>query len=429
MAERTTNHPYCLRLAALVIALAAWAGPGAMGRAEEAAPPASGGEPDVKAPTVAPTSDANAGSSVRSGADPLSDSQDRRERLSLGGYGEIHANTVEGPGNDQVDLHRIVLGAQYDFTSWLTFVTELELEHAFVGEEGGGELLFEQAFIEYEACEWLRVRAGRMLVPLGLINQKHEPTSFNGVERPSFARYIIPTTWFAEGIGIRGWLSPAVTYQAYVMTSLDGSEFNALDGIREGRLEERSSLNQPAFSGRLDYFPFALAPAPGKQVLRFGASTFLGGLDNGNAGRNPGVDSNISIYSTDFEYRVSCFDFRGEFAFEDINGAEQIGNGTASEILGWYLEAAMHVLPANCRCGRLEKADALIFVRYDDFNTQYRMPAGVARNDAGDRNEWTVGFGFLPVPNFVVKVDYQIPDDATGNDLPNRFNVGVGWQF
>ena len=93
------------------------------------------------------------------------------------------------------------------------------------------------------------------------------------------------------------------------------------------------------------------------------------------------------------------------------------------------MEAAVHVLPRHWRCGRWQKADALIFVRYDSFNTQFRMPAGVAKDNAGDRNAWTVGMGFFPVPNFVVKADYQIPRDATGDRLPQRFNVGIGWQF
>lgn len=434
MIARTTSTPGFPRLAVLVVVLAAWIALSTIGRAEEPAAPQSGGAEAItpmasqtQLATAAP--DTNAAPVAAAGEDSLGDDRGSDQRLHLGGYGEIHANMVEGPGNDKVDLHRIVLSGQYDFTRWLTFVTEVEVEHAFVAPDGDGEVSIEQAFVEYEACEWLRVRAGRILVPLGIVNRRHEPTSFNGVERPAFARYIIPSTWFAEGIGIRGWVTPSVTYEAYAMTSLNGSEFNAIDGIREGRIEGTSSLNQPAFSGRVDYFPFAVAASPGQQVLRFGASSFLGGLNNGNEGINPGIDGDISIFSTDFEYRVSCVELRGEFAFENIAGAQQIGNGTASESLGWYLEAAVHVLPPDWRCGRLQKADALIFVRYDDVNTQYRMPAGVPRDNAGVRNEWSAGVGFLPVPNFVIKADFQIPHDATGSHLPQLFNVGIGWQF
>ena len=412
--------------AALAVALALAMGPIAFVRADEGPLPATTAESTATAPVTAakldapmPTAAADWGESV---------SRDRQQRLAFGGYGEIHANVVEGPGNDQIDLHRIVLSTRYDFTSWLTFQSEFEVEHAFVAPDGTGEVDIEQAYIEYTVCDWLHVRAGRMLVPLGIVNRRHEPTNFNGVERPEFDNYIIPSTWFADGVGIRGWLGPAVTYEAYVMSSLNGSKFNA-DGIRDSKLEQSSSLNQPAFSGRIDWFPFALAVSPDEETLRFGASSFLGGLNNGTAGVDPGINGNINIVSADFEYRYSRFDFRGEFAFEDIKGAEQIGNGTASEIVGGYWEAALHVLPDGWRCGRLQKADALIFVRYDDYNTQYRMPIGVAADPAFQRYEWTVGVGFLPVPNFVVKADYQLPHDETSNHLPARFNAGLGWQF
>ena len=89
----------------------------------------------------------------------------------------------------------------------------------------------------------------------------------------------------------------------------------------------------------------------------------------------------------------------------------------------------MHVLPENWRCGRLQHADAVVFTRFDYYNTQYQMPAGIAADPAGNRDEWTVGMGFFPVPNFVVKADYQIPRNATGERLPQLFNIGLGWQF
>ncbi len=119
----------------------------------------------------------------------------------------------------------------------------------------------------------------------------------------------------------------------------------------------------------------------------------------------------------------------GAVAYEDITGAAQIGNQTASQILGWYVEGAVHVWPQRWRCGRMQRADAVIFVRYDDFDTQHGMPAGVARNNAGDRDEWTFGITFLPVPNLAVKFDYQVRNDATTDHLANLVNLGLGWQF
>ena len=358
-----------------------------------------------------------------------SDSRAWYRRLTLGGYGELHVNANGDPNKDIFDLHRQVLFLGYEFSDWLVFSSELEVEHAFVSKDSGGELGFEQAYIEYLHSDCLHVVVGRLLTPVGIINPKHEPTSFNGVERPSFAKVIIPSTWSVDGVGLRGYFRPGLKYQAYLVTSLDGSKFGAKNGIRDGRIKERGSLHEMAFTGRLDFFPFALRPSPCCQTLRMGISTFLGGLDNGNKGADPGIKADIGLVSTDFEYSVGRFDFRGVFAFEKINGAAAIGNGTASEILGGYIEGAVHILPNRWRCGRLRRADLVAFVRYDDFDTQYRMPAGIARNLAGDRTEWTFGFTFLPLPNFALKIDYQVPDDATTKDLANKVNIGAGWQF
>lgn len=352
------------------------------------------------------------------------------DRLSLGGYGEMHANFQRGADKDLFDLHRMVMFLGYEFTDWLTFSSELEVEHAFV-RDNNGEISFEQAFVEYVHSECLQFRAGRVLAPIGIINQRHEPPTFNGVERPSFARYIVPSTWSVDGVGVTGTMAPGLTYEAYVVTSLNGDAFTEKDGIRSGRLKERPSLSQTAFTGRIDYFPFAIKPSPGFQTLRLGVSTFLGGLDNGNKGVDPGVDGRLNLVSADAEYSISHFDFRGVMAWEQIPGAAGLNptQDVASEIFGFYLEGAVHIFPEHWKCGRRRLADAVAFVRYDDFNTQYRMPAGDVANGAGDRDEWTFGITYLPIPTFALKFDYQVQDDATAANLADKFNFGVGFMF
>lgn len=361
-------------------------------------------------------------------------SRDWYERLSLGGYGDIHANFQKGADKDLFDLHRLVMFMGYEFNDWLTFSSELEVEHAFVAD-GNGEISFEQAFIEYAHNDCIHFRVGRVLAPVGIINPRHEPPSFNGVERPSFAKVIIPSTWSVDGIGITGRLGSAWKYQAYLGTSLNGDLFEEKDGIRDGRIKERGSLSQTAFTGRIDYFPFAINPSPAFQTLRFGASTFLGGLDNGNKGADPGVDAALHLISADAEFSISHFDFRGVMAYENIDGAVNLHNHAAhpediaSAIFGFYLEGAAHIFPQSWKCGRLQQADLVAFVRYDDFDTQYRMPAGVAANDAGDRDEWTYGLTYLPIPTVALKFDYQVQDDGTAASLPDKFNFGLGFMF
>jgi hypothetical protein len=348
--------------------------------------------------------------------------------LTLGGYGEIHANFTEGTEKDQFDIHRLVMYAGYDFADWIKFHSETEIEHAFVNDSNG-DVVIEQAYFDFLLSDLFNVRAGRVLTPLGIINKWHEPTLFNGVERPSFATSIIPTTWSSDGVGLFGNLNSELSYEAYVVAGLDGSGFNATDGIRGGRIKERPSLNEPAMTGRLDYYPFMSTFENSNQSLRLGLSGYFGGLDNGNRGNNPGMNGEITIVSADFEYSLSRFDFRGALANIDIDGARQIGNGTAEQIFGWYLEGGYHFWPEQWKTGKLAKSDAVVFLRYDDFDTQHKMPFGIAKNPAGDREEWTVGVNFYPTSNVVIKADYQIRDDASGSDLNDLFNVGIGWTF
>ena len=350
-------------------------------------------------------------------------------RFNLGGYGEMHANFTVGNDKDLFDIHRLVLYLGYEFNEWIRFHSELEIEHAFISDDADGEFGLEQAYVDFLLSEPFNIRFGRILTPLGIINQRHEPPSFNGVERPSFEKYIIPSTWSSDGLGVFGTITPGMKYEVYVVGGLDGSQFDSKNGIRSGRIKDRPSLSDPAVTARLDFYPFVYHSALYDQRLRLGISGYFGGLDNGTNGSNPGIDGDIRIYSGDFEYTIMDLDLRGVIALEETDGGEEIGNGTASEIFGWYLEAGYHFFPDTLKKGLLEKADATIFVRYDDYDTQYKMPSGIPENPAGDRHEWSFGLSFHPVSNFVIKADYQIREDGTDDRLNDFFNLGIGWQF
>lgn len=356
-------------------------------------------------------------------------SESSLDRFTLGGYGEMHANFTEGSESDKFDIHRLVLYLGYHFNDWIELHTETEIEHAYVSKDSGGEVALEQAYLDFLLADALNIRVGRVLTPLGIINSKHEPPSFYGVERPNVEKYVIPSTWSSDGIGIFGTLLPSLTYEAYVAAGLDGSNFDAKNGIRSGRIKERPSFNDVAFTGRLDYFPFVKRALPYDQTLRLGLSTYLGGVDNGNSGNDPGIDGDIQIYSSDFEYSIGKADFRGVIVHEEIDGAREIGNGTADEIFGWYLEAGYHVWPEMWKTGKLERSDAVLFARYEEYDTQHDMPSGIADDPAGNRQEWTVGTNFYPIPSLALKADFQIRDDDRTEDLDNLFNLGVGWQF
>ena len=353
----------------------------------------------------------------------------RLKKFRFGGYGEMHANFTDGKGADKFDIHRLVLYAGYDFSDWVKLHSEIEVEHAYVNKNAGGEVVIEQLFVDLNIDPKLNVRIGRVLTPLGIINANHEPTTFNGVERPSFAKYIIPSTWSSDGAGIYGKLAPWLSYELYVVGGLDGSKFSAKDGIRGGRIKERPGLDDVAITGRMDFYPFAGREMLYNQQLRIGVSVYYGGISNKNKGGDNGIGGNIKIVSGDFEYKIDRFDFRGAIAYERISSARQIGNGVAEGIFGWYLEAACHILPDSMKKGKLKDSDLIAFARYDYIDTQHDMPNGIQRNRAAQRTEWTLGVSFFPVKNIVLKADYQIRSDRSDTKPSNYLNVGIGWTF
>ncbi|MHC4594387.1 MAG: hypothetical protein ACYS9C_02585 [Planctomycetota bacterium] len=357
---------------------------------------------------------------------PMVDLADTMGKVKFGGYGEIHGTFTGSSKSDKMDFHRLVLYLGYDFANWIKFHSEIELEHAWTDD---GYVLIEQALVDFLLSDNFNIRAGRLLTPIGIINKHHEPPLFNGVERPNFSKYIIPTTWSSDGVGFFGSLNSSLNYEAYVVAGLDGNSFTS-SGIRDGRMKAQQSLTEPAFTGRLDYRPFEEALSNSDQSLRLGLSGYFGGLDNVDGGGGSGKDGEIALASADFEYSISKFDFRGVVAHTDIDGARNFGSGdVAEEMFGWYFEGAYHFWPDEWKTGKLEKSDATVFVRYEEYDTQHKMPSGIAKDQSKDIDELTFGVNFYLTPNFVIKADYQLRDNASGNDLDDLFNVGIGWMF
>src|SRR5438876_11840966 len=153
----------------------------------------------------------------------------------ISGYMDFHFNKPEG-NDGVVDFHRFVLLFNHSFSSRIRFVGELELEHAFVeGLEQAGEVELEQAYLDFLLTRGFNVRAGMLLVPIGIINERHEPPVYNGVERPFVDTVIIPSTWFEAGAGVHGEVGRGFRYRGFVMAPLNALEFSADEGIRNGR--------------------------------------------------------------------------------------------------------------------------------------------------------------------------------------------------
>jgi hypothetical protein len=344
----------------------------------------------------------------------------------ISGYMELHLNKpVDSPGQPPIlDFHRFVLLINHRFSDRLRFVGELELEHAVVeGLEEKGELELEQAYIDMLFSPAFNVRAGMVLVPVGIINERHEPPVFHGVERPFVDTVIVPTTWFDAGAGIHGELGGQIRYRAYVMAPLDSVEFSAEEGLRDGAQKgAEAQVRNVAWTGRAEYIGI-----PGLQV---GTSFWRGD----SSVTLPRIDTKVGVIEADARFRRRRFEGRAQYAHVFISNADALNDAVgrltgiapnvARELRGFYFEGAYRVLPSQFA------HDMAVFLRYENFDTQYRMPAGFVRLPPFDRDAWVVGATYWLDPDVAIKWDYSHVRSASQIVPPPRsFNVGIGWWF
>ncbi len=344
-------------------------------------------------------------------------------RLPIAGYMEMNFTKPEAQ-TGTLDFRRFVLLFGHSFSDRLKFWSELEIEHAFVeGLEEKGELELEQAYLDFLVHPALNFRGGMLLTPMGILNERHEPPSFYGVLRPQVDTVIIPSTWFDTGIGIFGDLGNGLSYKFYGMAPLDAAGFSAAEGLRGGRQKgSRSLLQNWAQALRLEY--------RGVRRLVLGSSFW-----NGKTGFDlPNVNPVVRLYEFDGRYRWNPFEFRGQFASSfttqagELNRALQrrtgISPNVAKQARGFYIEGAAHLLPQH------SEHDLVGFVRYENFDTQHRMPRGFLPLKQFDRSLWTLGATYYPHPDIALKADYQIHrNESQVVKAANQFNLGLGWWF
>src|SRR5688500_18971119 len=264
----------------------------------------------------------------------------------LSGYMDFHFNKVDGE-DPVLDFHRFVLLLSHSFSPRLRFVGEVELEHAFVeGLEEAGELELEQAYIDFLLSNRLNVRAGMLLMPVGIINERHEPPVYNGVERPFVDTVIVPSTWFDVGAGVHGVLGRGFRYRAYVVAPLNALEFSAEEGIRGGRQKgAEANVRNVAYTGRLEYL--------GIRGLTLGASVWTGE----SSFETLRLDATVTLGEVDARFRRDRLEFRGQFAHVNIADAARLNDSLgrtvgvspniAEALRGFYLEGAYRVWNAG----------------------------------------------------------------------------------
>ena len=350
---------------------------------------------------------------VNSSQKMISNSVD--SKLTIGGYGEITYNQPESL-NGELDVQRLVLMLGYKFNDRVQFITEIEFEHV-------SEVFIEQAFVNYSIGSNISLRGGLMLVPMGIVNEYHEPTTFNGTERPAVDNKIVPTTWRELGVGVNGrFPEVSLSYQAHIFngfksTTADGDEIKGLlngsNGLRAGRQKGiQSTIDTPTLSAKLDYY--------GILGLRLGLSGYFGKTQTEDELEDivgtdiVGTDIGITMVGFDARYRYKRFSARGEFIYTSLKDTEQYntltGKDLGSALMGYYVEGAFNLLSLKA------KQKLMLFARYEQYDTHASTDGNLLVNDAYNRTDITAGLSYHIADGVVIKGDYQIKDNNVSGE-------------
>jgi len=349
--------------------------------------------------------------------------------LSVGGYGEMlyerfdstRDDGADSGETDQLDFLRAIVYFGYKFNDNWLFNSEVEFEHGSVEE--GGDVSVEFAYLDYLWKPELNVRAGLVLVPMGFVNELHEPTVYLGARRPDVERRIIPSTWRENGFGLFGDVGP-VSYRTYIVNGFKGEDFSA-GGLRGGRQKgSEAEAEDFAWVGRLDY-----QPVPG---LLFGGSAYLGDSGQDLTGaQGEEIKVGTTIYEGHAEWRWRGLELRLLGVRADLDDVAELNpalglSGTSSvgeELSGWYAQVGYDLFG-----GRAGDQELIPYVRWEQLDTQDSVPAGFARNPANDQESLTLGLAWKPFPQAILKVDYQDYDNEAGTGI-DQFNVALGYIF
>ena len=356
-------------------------------------------------------------------------------KTQLGGYAQIDYNQPLGneSNNGVFDVHRLVLFIGHKFNDRLSFFSEIEVEHV-------KEIFVEQAFLEMKLTTWLNLRGGLILIPMGIVNEYHEPPTFNSVERPNLEKYIIPTTWREIGLGFAGNL-PAIAfnYQIYIMNgplSYDTDEalFSGQSGMRAGRQKGAKSTfsGSPNLSMKVSYYGFKGLSLGLSGYFGKSQSTLYNGLDENDVSMVAQADSSIvgmSMIGFDARYRIKGFQARGVFNITRFSNTEQYNTFTSSDLgsamLGYYAEAGYNIFARSKKI----RDELIVFGRYEVYNTHQNTTAETLINSSYNRTDITAGLHYKPSPNTSFKADYQVFNNDADSEGKHQINLGVGVWF
>ena len=335
--------------------------------------------------------------------DSAQQSSGAANKVHIGGYGEMHYNHLDADGTDtrQIDLHRMVLFFGYDFSDRARFVSEFEVEHTLVSDGARGAVEIEQAYVELDLMSNMQFRSGVMLMPVGMINETHEPPTFYGVERPVIETTIIPTTWYSAGISLTHQLNNGISYDLMISEGLktDDPTYNS----DADPFDLKSGKQKASFA---DAFDLAVT---GRVVYRGSAGLELAAY----AQYQPDLDQSAEIsYADDATlvgahviYQLGDITTKALYARWDLGGDAADAAGKAVQD-GGYVEVNYRL---NEQWGFFGRQSA--WSQNDDMNA--------SQSDAG--------VNYYPVEGIVFKADIQQQNKDAGN--ADGFNLGMGYMF
>lgn len=355
----------------------------------------------------------------------------RDRGVSIGGYGEMVYQNHQGSKTDTIDFWRAVLYFGHRYNERWLLNTEFEFEHG--ATDKAGTVSVEFAYLDYLWNPALSFRAGMLLVPMGFINEYHEPTTFFGASRPDIERLIIPSTWRENGAGVFGAVG-GLAYKAYIVNGLRADGFSPSQGVRSGRQKGSKALADN-FAGvaRVDWTCNSL--------FTIGGSAYYG-----DSGQNIGFSVNTVMAELHAELEWQGWRARALAAAAKIGNVAALNrmllatainaDGTerslpdaeiesiGERISGYYGEIGYNLLqPWNTG-----EVSFTPFARRERYDMQDRIPAGFNRSGHYDIELWTFGVEFKPIHEVVFKADYQRYDASRG-PYPNQFNLAVGYIF
>ena len=392
------------------------------------------------------------------GNDSLNTNNTKWNKLSLKTYGVVNYYNYDWQTDDEkkdaVDLERFNMYMKYRFNDRIELKTEFEFEHGGTGStmefdkfeefgefessiESGGEVLLEQLNITFTIAPWLKIKAGRLKLYLGVASKLDlTPDYFTGY-RSLMENTIMPLGWYETGFEVFGDLGKRKkwSYKAYLVNGLSSAGFSSGNWIKRGHQKrfEKANAENLAVAARIDYNL--------KEKGWVGISSYFGD-SNGNRPKDDlkNVKGRVFLIDFHFNFNRGPLKIRAMALYGHLENSNIISNANsnlsnnlnvkrtpvASDVLGYYIETGYNVLSFT-----KEKVRKLfVFGRYDFYDTMFDVHPTIFKNPRWERNAYTFGLNFSPTHEVVIKAHYSIRKiGLQENNIERTFLLGIGYTF